>query len=65
MTMYEHPYRLDAVFVQHLFERLHGVQSTSHNHLPSAPDATPVFLVSVEDLTTLINVAFWASFKKG
>ena len=62
--MYEHPYRLDAVFVQHLFERLHGMRSTSHNHIPSAPDAPPVFLVSVEDLTMLINVAFWASFKK-
>jgi len=64
MTMYEHPYRLDAVFVQHLVERLHGVRSTAHNPIPSAPDAPPVFLVSVEDLTTLINVAFWASFKK-
>ena len=64
MTMYEHPYRLDAVFVQHLCERLHGVRSTSHNHIPAAPEAPPVFLVSVEDLTTLINVAFWASFKK-
>src|SRR6266478_7902479 len=64
MTMYEYPYRLDAVFVQHLFERLHGVRSTSHNHIPSDPGATLVFLVSVEELTTLINVAFWASFKK-
>ena len=64
MTMYEHPYRLDAVFVQHLFERLYGVRSTSRNHIPSDPEATPVFLVSVEELTTLINVAFWASFKK-
>ena len=64
MTMYEQPYRLDAVFVQHLFERLHGVRSTAHNPLPSAPEATPVLLVSVEELTTLINVAFWASFKK-
>ena len=54
--MYEHPYRLDAVFVQHLFERLHGVRSTSHNHLPSAPDAPLVFLVSVEELTTLIRL---------
>ena len=62
--MYEHPYRLDAVFVQHLFERLYGVRSTSRNHIPSDPEATPVFLVSVEELTTLINVAFWASFKK-
>ena len=62
--MYEYPYRLDAVFVQHLFERLHGVRSTSHNHIPSDPGATLVFLVSVEELTTLINVAFWASFKK-
>src|SRR2546426_9056075 len=64
MTMYEHPYRLDGVFVQHLSERLHGVRSTSHNHIPSAPGAPPIFLVSVEDLTTLINVAFWASFRK-
>jgi hypothetical protein len=64
MTLYEHPYRLDAVFVQHLCERLHGVRSTSPNHIPSEPEATPVFLVSVEELTTLINVAFWASFKK-
>ena len=64
MTMYEQPYRLDAVFVQHLFERLQGVRSTAHNPLPSAPEATPVFFVSVEELTTLINVAFWASFKK-
>ena len=62
--MYEHPYRLDAVFVQHLFERLYGVRSTSRNHIPSDPEATLVFLVSVEELTTLINVAFWASFKK-
>lgn len=62
--MYAHPYRLDAVFVQHLFERLHGVRSTSRNHIPSEPEATPVFLVSVAELTTLINVAFWASFKK-
>jgi sensor domain DACNV-containing protein len=62
--MYEHPYRLDAVFVQHLFERLHGVRSTSHNHIPSDPETTLVFLVSVDDLTALINVAFWASFKK-
>ena len=62
--MYEHPYRLDAVFVQHLSERLHGVSSTSPNHIPSDPGETPVFLLSVEDLTTLINVAFWASFKK-
>jgi len=64
MTMSEHPYRLDAVFVQHLVERLHGVRSTAHNPIPSAPEAPPVFLVSVEDVTTLINVAFWASFKK-
>ena len=62
--MYEQPYRLDAVFVQHLFERLHGVRSTSHNHIPFDPGTPPVFLVSVEELTTLINVAFWASFKK-
>jgi hypothetical protein len=39
--MYEHPYRLDAVFVQHLFERLHGVRSTSHNHIPADPGTTP------------------------
>ena len=64
MTMYDHPYRLDALFVQHLCERLHGVRSTSPNPIPSAPDVPPVFLVSVDDLTTLINVAFWASFKK-
>ena len=64
MTMYGHPYRLDALFVQHLCERLYGVRSTSQNPIPSAPDAPPVFLVSVEELTTLINVAFWASFKK-
>jgi len=60
--MYEHPYRLDAVFVQHLFERLHGVSSTSQNHIPADPGAPPVLLISVEDLTTLINVAFWASW---
>ena len=53
MTMYEHPYRLDAVFVQHLSERLHGVSSTSPNHIPSDPGETPVFLLSVEDLTSL------------
>src|SRR2546426_7901267 len=64
MTAYEHPYRLDAVFVQHLFERLHGVRSTTHKHLPSDQGAIPVFLVSMEHLTTLINVAFWASFRK-
>ena len=62
--MYDHPYRLDTVFVQYLFERLHGVSSTSQNPIPADPDATPVCLVSVEELTTLINVAFWASFKK-
>jgi len=51
--MYEHPYRLDAVFVQHLFERLHGVSSTSHNPIPADPGAPPVFLVSVEELVLI------------
>ena len=35
MTMYNHPYRLEAVFMQHLSEWLHAVRSTSHTHIPS------------------------------
>ncbi len=64
MARYEHPYRLDAAVVADLVEHLKRLSHASHGDMRGDHDALRVPLLTAHHLSTLMNVSFWASFKK-
>jgi hypothetical protein len=64
MSQYEHPYRLDATVVADLLAHLNRLIHASNGDTRWAHEALRVPLFTAGHLSTLINVSFWASFKK-
>src|SRR2546426_5637988 len=64
MSRYENPYRLDAAVVDALLEHLNRLINASNGEMRCDHDDMLVPLLTARHLSTLINVAFWASFKK-
>src|SRR2546430_10153587 len=64
MSRYENPYRLDAAVVDAVLEHLSRLINVSNGEMRCDHDDMLVPLLTARHLSTLINVAFWASFKK-
>jgi len=64
MARYEHPYRLDAAVVEALLAHLNRLINASNGEMRCDRDDMRVPLLTARHLSTLINVSFWASFKK-
>src|SRR5216684_2906655 len=64
MARYEHPYRLDAAVVDALLAHLNRLINASNGETRCEQGEMLVPLLTAHHLSTLINVLFWASFKK-
>jgi len=64
MARYEHPYRLDAAVVEALLAHLNRLINASNWETRGDHDDMRVPLLTARHLSTLMNVSFWASFKK-
>jgi len=64
MARYEHPYRLDAAVVDGLLAHLNRLINASNWETQCHQGEMLVPLLTAHHLSTLMNVSFWASFKK-
>ena len=64
MSRYENPYRLEAAVVYALLAHLNRLINASNGATRCDPGDMRVPLLTVPHLSTLMNVSFWASFKK-
>ena len=64
MARYEHPYRLEAAVVEALLAHLNRLINTANGARRGEHGDRRVPLFTVHHLSTLMNVSFWASFKK-
>ena len=64
MARYEHPYRLDAAVVEALVAHLNRLINASNWETRGEHGDRRVPLFTAHHLSTLMNVSFWASFKK-
>jgi len=64
MARYENPYHLDAAVVEALLAHLNRLINASNWETRGENGAILVPLLTAHHLSTLMNVSFWASFKK-
>ncbi len=64
MARYENPYHLDAAVVEALLAHLNRLINASNGETRGENGAILVPLLTAHHLSTLMNVSFWASFKK-
>jgi len=64
MARYEHPYRLDAAVVEALLAHLNRLINAANRATRGEQGDKRVPLLTAHHLSTLMNVSFWASFKK-
>ena len=64
MARYEHPYHLDAAVVEALLAHLNRLINAANRATRGEQGDKRVPLLTAHHLSTLMNVSFWASFKK-
>ena len=64
MARYEHPYRLDAAVMDALLAHLNRLINAANGETRCDHGEMRVPLLTAHHLSTLMNVSFWASFKK-